>query len=232
MRILKVFFAVSAILMMQSCSSSKSIETVYTAAQQQALTPDMVLQNLKEGNNRFVQNKMLHRNLIMQAHAAANGQYPEAAIISCIDSRIPTEQVFDAGIGDMFVGRVAGNIVNADLLGSLEFACKVSGAKLIVVLGHSSCGAVKSAIDQVKMGNITALLSNIQPAIALSQNFQADKSSKNDAYIDLVAKNNVLHTIEVIKKESPVLNEMLHNGSLKIVGAFYDLKTGMISFME
>lgn len=232
MRILKVFFAASAILMMQSCSSSKSIETVYTAAQQQALTPDMVLQNLKAGNNRFVQNKMLHRNLIMQAHAAANGQYPEAAIISCVDSRIPVEQVFDAGIGDMFVGRVAGNFVNTDLLGSLEFACKVSGAKLIVVLGHSSCGAVKSAIDQVKMGNITAMLSNIQPAIALSQNFQSDKSSNNDAYIDVVAKNNVLHTIEVIKKESPVLNEMLHNGSLKIVGAFYDLKTGMISFME
>lgn len=232
MRILKVFFAASVILMLQSCSSSKAIETVYTAAQQQALTPDIVLQNLKDGNSRFVQNKMLHRNLIMQAYATANGQYPEAAIISCIDSRIPTEQVFDAGIGDLFVGRVAGNFVNTDLLGSLEFACKVSGAKLIVVMGHSSCGAIKSAIDQVKMGNITSMLSNIQPAISLSQNFQADKSSSNDAYINLVAKNNLLHTIEVIKQESPVLNDMLHNGSLKIVGAFYDLKTGKISFME
>ena len=168
----------------------------------------------------------------MQAQAASTGQYPEAAVISCIDSRIPVEQVFDAGIGDMFVGRVAGNFVNTDLLGSLEYACKVSGAKLIVILGHSSCGAVKSAIDQVKLGNITALLSNIQPAIALSQNFQYDKSSKNDAYTDLVAKNNVLHTIEVIKQDSPILNDMLHNGTIKIVGAMYDIKTGVISFIE
>lgn len=229
---MKMVFAVSAILMISSCSSSKTIQTVYTAAQQQALTPDQVLQNLKDGNSRFVQNEMLKRNLVMQAHAASEGQYPEAAIISCLDSRIPVEQVFDAGIGDMFVGRVAGNFVNTDLLGSLEFACKVTGAKLIVILGHSSCGAVKSAIDNVKMGNITSMLSNIQPAIALSQNFQSDKSSKNDAYTDFVAKNNVLHTIEVIKSDSPVLNEMLHNGEIKIVGAFYDLKTGVISFME
>lgn len=232
MNTLKVFYAALFILAILSCSSSKTIQTVTTAAQQQALTPDMVLQNLKNGNDRFVQNKMIHRNLIQQAYAAANAQYPEAAIISCIDSRIPVEQVFDAGIGDLFVGRVAGNFVNTDLLGSLEFSCKVSGAKLIVILGHSSCGAIKSAIDEVKMGNITAMLSNIQPAITLSQNFQSDKSSKNEAYTDLVAKNNVLHTIEVIKKDSPVLNEMLQNGSLKIVGAFYDLKTGIISFIE
>ncbi|MFZ1799917.1 MAG: carbonic anhydrase family protein [Chitinophagaceae bacterium] len=229
---MKLVFAVSAILMISSCSSSKTIQTVYTAAQQQALTPDQVLQNLKDGNSRFVQNNMLKRNLVMQAHAASNGQYPEAAIISCIDSRIPVEQVFDAGIGDMFVGRVAGNFVNTDLLGSLEFACKVMGSKVIVILGHSSCGAVKSAIDQVKLGNITAMLSNIQPAIALSQNFQYDKSSKNDAYTDLVAKNNVLHTIEVIKQDSPILNDMLHNGTIKIVGAMYDIKTGIISFIE
>lgn len=232
MKQLRMFFVLSTIVLMTACSSSKTIQTVYTAAQQQALTPDKVLQNLKDGNTRFVQNEMLKRNPVMQAHAAYSGQYPEAAIISCIDSRVPVEQVFDAGIGDMFVGRVAGNFVNTDLLGSLEYACKVSGAKLIVILGHSSCGAVKSAIDQVKLGNITALLSNIQPAIALSQNFQYDKSSKNDAYTDLVAKNNVLHTIEVIKSDSPILNEMLHNGSIKIVGAFYDLKTGVISFME
>ncbi len=232
MKQLKKFFAISAFLFMTACSSSKSIQTVYTAAQQQALTPDRVLQNLKDGNSRFVQNDMLKRYPVKQAQAASAGQYPEAAVISCIDSRIPVEQVFDAGIGDMFVGRVAGNFVNTDLLGSLEYACKVSGAKLIVILGHSSCGAVKSAIDQVKLGNITALLSNIQPAIALSQNFQYDKSSKNDAYTDLVAKNNVLHTIEVIKQDSPILNDMLHNGTIKIVGAMYDIKTGVISFIE
>lgn len=232
MKQLKMFFVFSAIIFMTACSSSKTIQTVYTAAQQQALTPDQVLQNLKDGNSRFVQNNMLKRNPVMQAQAASAGQYPEAAVISCIDSRIPVEQVFDAGIGDMFVGRVAGNFVNTDLLGSLEYACKVSGAKLIVILGHSSCGAVKSAIDQVKLGNITALLSNIQPAIALSQNFQYDKSSKNDAYTDLVAKNNVLHTIEVIKQDSPILNDMLHNGTIKIVGAMYDIKTGVISFIE
>ncbi len=232
MKQLKMFLALSAILFMTACSSSKTIQTVYTAAQQQALTPDQVLQNLKDGNSRFVKNDMLKRNLVMQAQAAFAGQYPEAAIISCIDSRIPVEQVFDAGIGDMFVGRVAGNFVNTDLLGSLEFACKVMGSKVIVILGHSSCGAIKSAIDQVKLGNITALLSNIQPAIALSQNFQYDKSSKNDAYTDLVAKNNVLHTIEVIKQDSPILNDMLHNGTIKIVGAMYDIKTGVISFIE
>lgn len=232
MKQFKMFFAISAFLFMTACSSSKSIQTVYTAAQQQALTPDQVLQNLKDGNSRFVKNDMLKRYPVMQAQAASAGQYPEAAVISCIDSRIPVEQVFDAGIGDMFVGRVAGNFVNTDLLGSLEYSCKVSGAKLIVILGHSSCGAVKSAIDQVKLGNITAMLSNIQPAIALSQNFQYDKSSKNDAYTDLVAKNNVLHTIEVIKQDSPILNDMLHNGTIKIVGAMYDIKTGVISFIE
>jgi carbonic anhydrase len=142
------------------------------------------------------------------------------------------EDVFDKGIGDMFVARNAGNIVNEDVLGSMEFACKVSGAKLIIVMGHSSCGAIKSAVDDVKMGNITAMLAKIKPAVALSKKFEGEKLSANQEYTNVVGKNNVLNTIETIKLQSPVLKEMLNKGEIKIAGAYYDIKSGEVTFLE
>ena len=162
---------------------------------------------------------------------ASAAQYPKAVILSCLDSRVPVEDVFDKGIGDLFVARVAGNFVNEDILGSMEFGCKVSGAKVILVLGHESCGAIKAAIDNVKMGNITAMLTKIKPAVVKSQDFAGEKTSKNDAYIEYVAKNNIINTIATIRSKSPILKEMEDKGEIKIVGAYYDLKTGEVTFL-
>ncbi len=206
-------------------------EKVLTAAEQQALTPDSVIQILKDGNMRFMANNTTSRDHSAMVRDAAAGQYPKAIILSCVDSRIPVEDVFDRGIGDIFVARVAGNFANEDILGSMEFACKVSGAKLILVLGHESCGAIKSAIDNVKLGNITAMLSKIQPAITASNDFNGEKSSKNPDYVEWVAKKNVLNTIAIIRAKSPVLKEMEDKGEIKIVGAYYDLHTGEVMFL-
>jgi carbonic anhydrase len=206
-------------------------EKVLTKAEQDALTPDMVIQSLKDGNKRYVNNDLTQRDHSSLVRDAAFGQYPKAVILSCLDSRVTVEDVFDKGIGDLFVGRIAGNFVNVDLLGSMEFGCKVSGAKLILILGHESCGAIKSAIDNVKLGNITAMLSKIKPAIVKSQDFHGEKSSKNDAYVDYVAKNNILIAIETIKQKSPILKEMADKGEIKIVGAYYSLKTSEVIFL-
>lgn len=207
-------------------------EKTLTAAEQQALTPDMVLESLKKGNERFVKNDLTARDHSALVRDAAAGQYPKAVILSCLDSRVPVEDIFDKGIGDLFVARVAGNFVNDDILGSMEFGCKVAGAKLILVMGHEYCGAIKAAIDHVKMGNITHMLSNISPAVTLSQNFKGEKTSKDDGYVEYVTKNNVLHAIEEIKARSPILKEMNDKGQIKIAGAFYDLKTGEVIFLE
>ena len=206
-------------------------EKVLTKAEQDALTPDMVIQSLKEGNKRYTNNDLTLRDHSALVRAAAAGQFPKALILSCIDSRVAVEDVFDKGIGDLFVGRVAGNFVNVDLLGSMEYACNVSGAKLILVLGHESCGAIKSAIDNVKLGNITAMLAKIQPAVAESMNFKGDKTSKNDAFVEYVALNNIRNTIETIKKQSPILKNMADKGQIKIIGAYYHLKTGEVVFL-
>jgi carbonic anhydrase len=206
-------------------------EKVLTADEQRALTPDMVIQTLKDGNNRFVQNDLTARDHSAMVRNAAFGQFPKAVILSCLDSRVPVEDVFDKGIGDLFIGRVAGNFVDIGMLGSMEFGCKVSGAKLILVMGHESCGAIKAAIDQVKLGNITAMLANIYPAVKKSQDFAGDKSSKNDAFVEYVAKNNVLLAIETIKQKSPILKEMVDKGEIKIIGAYYSLKTGEVTFL-
>ena len=207
-------------------------ETVMTAEEQKALTPDIILQSLVDGNKRFLNNNVTARDHSKLVRAASNGQYPKSVILSCVDSRIPVEDVFDKGIGDIFVARVAGNFVNEDILGSMEFACKISGAKLILVMGHSNCGAIKAAIDDVKMGNITAMLSKIKPAVAMSQQFEGEKISKNYAFTDTVGKNNVLNTIEMIKTQSPVLKEMLEKGEIKIAGAYYNMKTGEVIFIN
>lgn len=206
-------------------------ERVLTAEEQKALTPDYVIQSLKEGNKRYMKNDLTLRDHSALVRDASQGQYPKAVVISCLDSRVPVGDIFDKGIGDLFVGRVAGNFVNEDLLGSLEYGCKVSGAKLILVLGHEYCGAVKSAIDDVKMGNITAMLAKIKPAIAKSQDFAGEKTSKNPDFVEYVAKNNVLQTIETIKEKSPILKEMLDKGEIKIIGGYYDLHSGEVIFL-
>ena len=206
-------------------------EKVLTAEEQKALTPDEIIENLKAGNKRFTNNDLTQRDHSAMVRDGARGQYPKAVILSCLDSRVPVEDVFDRGIGDIFVGRVAGNFVNTDLLGSMEYGCKVAGAKVILVLGHLSCGAIKSAIDNVKMGNITTMLEKIKPAVIKSQSFVGEKSSKNDAFVELVSKNNVRNAIEMIRSKSPILKEMEAKGEIKIVGAYYDLRTGIVEFL-
>ena len=206
-------------------------EKPLTAAEQKALTPDMVIQSLQEGNRRFMNNDLTARDHSALVRNASAGQYPKAVVLSCVDSRVPVEDVFDKGIGDLFVARVAGNFANLDILGSMEYGCKVAGAKLILVMGHEYCGAIKSAIDQVKLGNITHMLSNINPAILKSADFKGEKSSKNEEYLDYVMKNNVLHTLEVIRTKSPILKEMEKKGEIKIVGAWYNLNTGEVKLL-
>lgn len=206
-------------------------EKVLTAEEQKALTPDMVIESMKLGNKRFMDNDLTARDHSAMVRNAAKAQYPKAVILSCLDSRVPVEDVFDKGIGDLFVARVAGNFANEDILGSIEYGCKVSGAKLVLVLGHESCGAVKAAIDNVKLGNITAMLTKVQPAVTKSQDFAGEKTSENDAFVTYVAKNNVVNTIEMIKLKSPILKEMAGKGEIKIIGAYYDLKTGEVIFL-
>ena len=168
----------------------------------------------------------------MLVRDAAGGQFPKAVILSCLDSRVTVEDVFDKGIGDLFVCRVAGNFINEDILDSMEYGCKVSGAKLIVVMGHRYCGAIKAAIDNVQMGNITAMLAKIKPAVVKSQDFKGDKTSKNKEFVTYVAINNVKNAVENIKLKSPILKEMSNKGEIKIVGAAYDLNTGEVVFFE
>ena len=208
------------------------VKEVLTAEKQKDLTPDKVLESLKEGNERYIANDLTPRDLPAQMKSTAeDGQYPEAIILSCVDSRVPVEYVFDRGIGDLFVARVAGNFVNEDILGSMEFACKVSGSKVVMVLGHESCGAVKSAVDDVKLGNITPMLEKIKPAIE-DVEYEGEKTSKNAEYVHKVCKSNVHHTIAQIRKDSPILKEMEDNGEIKIVGGIYDLHTGEVKMVD
>ena len=207
------------------------VEKVLSAEEQAALTPDEVIQLLKEGNERFVSGTLTARDHSAQVRNSTLGQFPKAVILSCLDSRVPVEDVFDRGIGDIFVGRVAGNFVNVDLLGSMEFGCKVAGAKLILVLGHEHCGAVKSAIDDVELGNITPMLANIKPAVELVSDFEGEKTSKNDAFVHEVCESNVKNTINEIRTNSPILKEMEANGEIKIIGAVYDMSSGEVEFL-
>jgi carbonic anhydrase len=200
-----------------------------TKQSQEETTPADALQMLKDGNDRFTSGNMLARDLLGQAKTTAKGQYPYAVVLGCIDSRVTPEQVFDQGIGDIFDARIAGNFVNEDILGSMEFACKVTGAKLIMVLGHTNCGAIKGAIDEVKLGNLTHLLTSIKPAVDKTV-FSGEKNSHNYDYVDLVSKENVLLAIENIKLKSPVLKQMLDDNEISIVGGMYDLQTGKVEF--
>lgn len=202
-----------------------------TAATQADISPADAIEMLKQGNKRFTTGNPINRDLHEQVAQTATGQYPFASVVSCIDSRIPTEIVFDQGIGDIFNARVAGNFVNEDILGSLEFACKLAGSKVIVVMGHTSCGAVKGACDHAKLGNLTQMLDKIMPAVDAVKTAEGeDRSSKNTAFVNEVAQKNVEFTIEELKAKSPVLKEMLDNGEIDVVGAMYDVKTGAVSF--
>jgi carbonic anhydrase len=194
------------------------------------MTPDQVLQRLKDGNARFTSGKRAKRNLLKQLHETAGGQYPYAVILSCIDSRTAATLVFDQGIGDVFNARVAGNIENEDILGSMEFACALAGAKLIVVEGHSSCGAVRGACDHAQLGNLTHLLKNIEPAVTTCNSVAGDHSSKNEDYVAAVAKANVLQTVADIRSRSGVLAVLEKEGKIKIVGALYHLDTGIVEW--
>lgn len=200
-----------------------------TQAQRDAMTPDSIIEMMKKGNERFRRGQKLQRDTLAQQRSSAKGQYPAAVILSCIDSRAPAERILDMGIGDIFNARVAGNIANDDILGSLEFACKLSGAKVVLVMGHTACGAIKGAIDNAELGNLTGLLAKIKPAVEATA-YTGERSAKNYTFVDLVAKTNVEHTIADIRRRSPVLAEMESKGSIKIAGSMYRLDTGMVDF--
>ncbi|QCE41339.1 carbonic anhydrase family protein [Psychroserpens sp. NJDZ02] len=204
----------------------------HTRETQSTMTPDKAIQFLVEGNGRFQNNLKANRNLLEQVNDTSEGQFPFATILSCIDSRVSAELVFDQGLGDVFSVRIAGNFVNEDILGSMEFASKLAGTKVIVVLGHTSCGAIKGACDHVEMGNLTKLIQKITPAVnAVSEpKDESLRTSKNLAFVDEVSKKNVELTMDRIHAESPILTEMEKSGEIKIVGAMYDINTGAVSF--
>jgi carbonic anhydrase len=203
-----------------------------TKEQRDKLSPQDVIKRIKAGNQRFLSGSPQKRDFLQDQAKSAGGQYPEGVVLSCIDSRVPASIVFDTGIGDVFNARVAGNFVNTDIAGSLEYSCKVAGAKVILVMGHSHCGAIKSACDGAELGNITSMLANIKPAVEAVQDVEGKRDSANGKFVEAVAKANVLMTIKKIKEISPVLKEMVDKKEIAIVGCMYDLETGKASFYE
>lgn len=201
-----------------------------TKEMQEAITPKMALELLKEGNRRFVSNLKVNRNLLQQANETSDGQHPFAVILSCIDSRTSAELIFDQGLGDIFSVRIAGNIINEDILGSMEFGCKVAGSKIIVVLGHTKCGAVKGACDHVEMGNLTALLTKIRPAVDDEITTLENRNSNNSEFVENVAVINVKRTVTSIMERSPILKEMIEMGQIGIVGGIHNISTGEVIF--
>jgi carbonic anhydrase len=199
---------------------------------QAAITPQSALELLKEGNRRFINNLKINRNLLQQANETSDGQYPFAVILSCIDSRTSAELIFDQGLGDIFSIRIAGNIINEDILGSMEFGCKVAGAKIIVVLGHTKCGAVKGACDHVEMGNLTSLLTKLRPAVDDENTITENRTSANPEFVEKVATINVKRTVKAIMERSTILKEMIETGQIGIVGATHEISTGAVHFYE
>ena len=204
----------------------------HTAESQSTVTPERALQFLKEGNKRFTQNIKTNRNLLEQVNDTREGQWPFAIVLSCIDSRTSAELIFDQGLGDIFSTRIAGNILNDDILGSMEFATKLVGSKIILVLGHSKCGAVKGACDSLQMGNLTTLLNKIQPAVYEEKATAENRNGKNTEFVENVATLNVLLTIKRIRRESVIIRELEETGQIKIIGAKYDVDTGEVEFFE
>ena len=228
----KLFAALLIVAGLSGCASTATTSGSYTTmdkSAQAAMTADAAIAALKDGNKRFVSGTMIKRDLMKQVKVTGYAQYPLATVVSCIDSRAGPEIVFDQGIGDVFSARVAGNFVNEDILGSLEFASKAAGAKVVVVLGHSSCGAIKGACDDVVLGNLTGMLAKIKPAVA-EVSMAGDRTSKNDAFVQMVAEANVKRTVNDIMVKSPVLKAMADAGEIKIVGAMLDVKTGVVTW--
>ncbi len=203
-----------------------------TKEMQAAITPSMALELLKDGNKRFINNLKVNRNLLQQANETSDGQHPFAVILSCIDSRTSAELIFDQGLGDIFSIRIAGNIINEDILGSMEFACKVAGSKIIVVLGHTKCGAIKGACDHVEMGNLTALLTKITPAVDEETATKENRNSNNSEFVENVAIINIKRTVKSIIERSPVLKEMVEEGEIEIIGATHNIKDGQVTFID
>ena len=203
-----------------------------TKEMQDAITPTIALQLLHDGNKRFVNNLKLNRNLLHQANETSNGQHPFAVILSCIDSRTSAEIIFDQGLGDIFSVRIAGNVVNEDILGSMEYGCKIAGAKIIVVLGHTKCGAIKGACDHITLGNLTGLIQKIEPAVNEETITVENRTSSNSRFVENVAKINVQRTVNEIIKRSPIIAEMVENGLINIVGGMYDITLGTVTFYD
>ena len=213
-------------------SAGSGRSDVMTPERQRSMTPDMVLAELKAGNERFVRNQSTEQHWLAQAEATATAQFPKAIVLGCLDSRVPPEVVFDQGIGDIFVGRVAGNFANEDLIGSMEFGTKLVGARLIVVLGHTQCGAVMGAIDGAEMGNLTQTLSNIKPAIAEVSYTRGERTSSNEDFVMRVTEANVRRTVREIEQRSQVISDLVRQGDLRIVGAVYELETGRVRWLD
>jgi len=216
----------------QDTQTIKPHAAIMTSEKQTGMTPQLILQRLKEGNQRFMNGQMKNRDLLMQAHLSSAGQHPVAVILNCMDARTPPEIVFDQGIGDVFALRIAGNIQNDDILGSMEFGTELTGAKLIAVIGHTSCGAIRGACQQAKLGHLTSLLQKITPAINQAAKEQNTHDCTQSAYINQIAKDNVLMVMKQIQNNSPVIAKLVQEGKLKIVGGMQDLSTGEVTFFD
>lgn len=215
-----------------AADAERDLTKALTKETQAALTPEGVIQLLKDGNTRFLTDTAVERDFLKQVKETAGGQYPMAVILGCIDSRVPHEIVFDKGVGDVFSARVAGNFVNTDILGSMEFATAVAGAKVVVVLGHTECGAVKGACDNVELGNLTSTLANISPAVYAVDEVEGDRTSKNKEFVEKVAEKNVRLTVQNTLDRSPILRGLVSEGKLIVVGAMHDVTTGEVTFYE
>jgi carbonic anhydrase len=227
----------AVILLLAGCStpaptaSPQRRDLAALKTEQESLTPMQVLESLRHGNERFASGKIASRDMLHDQRITSAGQYPHAVVLSCIDSRAPAEFIFDAGLGDLFNARIAGNIADPDLVGSMEFACAVSGAKLVLVMGHTSCGAIKGACDYVELGNLTGLLKKIEPAIASVHDMPGERNSKNTAFVEAVSEANVRLTVERIRELSPILRDLENAGKIEITGCIYDLNSGRVRFL-
>ena len=242
MRRLRFFLPVLVLALTSACATAqprtatdptgRDLTAPLTQATQAALTPEIVLQLLKDGNDRFLAGRAVERDFLAQVRQTSSGQYPMATILGCIDSRVPHEIIFDKGVGDVFSARIAGNFVNTDILGSMEFATAVAGSKLIVVLGHTECGAVKGACDHVELGNLTSTLANIAPAVYAVDDVEGPRRSSNKAFVEAVSRANVSMNVNNIVNRSPVIRDLVAEGKLAVVGAMHDISTGQVTFME
>jgi carbonic anhydrase len=230
--LLSILPAIAGCTQQGNAPSPTPVSTTIDKTEQSAITPDAALARLKDGNQRFITGQSLHRDYPAQVKATAAGQYPFAAVLACMDSRTAPEIVFDQGIGDLFVVRIAGNYAQTDIIGSLEYAAKVAGAKLIVVMGHTECGAIKGACDNVSLGNLTTVIQALQPAVNDVKDIQEDRTSRNKKFVRLVTEANIRRTVAKLRADSPILRDLEQSGQIKIIGALNDISTGQVFFYE